>query len=70
MSSPYSLSFISNLPEPNPIVARNHPLLLQITQDISTLYTVLIGVRKLDTIREQYGIAIIRGPIIADYARL
>ena len=39
-------------------------------QDISTLYTVLIGVRKLDTIREQYGIAIIRGPIIADYARL
>ena len=40
------------------------------TQDISTLYTVLIGVRKLDTIREQYGIAIIRGPIIADYARL
>ena len=32
------------------------------------MYTVLIGVRKLDTIREQYGIAIIRGPIIADYS--
>ena len=40
------------------------------TQDISTLYTVLIGVRNLDTIREQYGIAIIRGPIIAEYSRL
>ena len=38
------------------------------TQDISTLYTVLIGVRKLDTIREQYRIAIIRGLIIADYS--
>ena len=45
-------------------------ILTAISQDISTLYTVLIGVRKLDTIREQYEIAIIRGPIIADYARL